>query len=90
MSDAAAETRDALAQSASAEPALREIGYERSHNLGPILDRFGVTLLGSTDQAGKFCAIRQGSDRLNFSFHNLERTMGVAASANRIAVGSTS
>ena len=30
----------------AAEPPRREIRYEHSLNLGPILDRFGVSLLG--------------------------------------------
>ena len=87
------ETPDSPAESpahdGSAASTLREIRYEHSLNLGPILDRFGVTLLVSTYQAGKLGVIGRDRDQLTFSFHNFERSMGVAVGENRIAVGST-
>ena len=74
----------------SIEPTYREVRYEHSLNLGPILSRFGVSLLVSTYQAGKLGVIGIDGDQLTFSFHNFERAMGVAVGNDRIAVGSTS
>jgi uncharacterized protein (TIGR03032 family) len=90
MTDVALEPTEPPSLDRSVEPTLREIRYEHSLNLGPILERFGVTLLVSTYQAGKLGVIGRDGDRLNLSFHNFERAMGVAASGDRIAVGSTS
>jgi uncharacterized protein (TIGR03032 family) len=68
---------------------VREIRYEHSLNLGPILARFGVSLFVSTYQAGKLGVIGLDGDQLTFSFHNFERPMGVAIGEGRIAVGTT-
>ena len=75
-------------ESASEVP-YREVRYEHSLNLGPILDRFGVSLLVSTYQAGKLVVIGLDGGQVVFSFHNFERAMGVAIGDGRIAVGAT-
>ncbi len=54
----------------------REIRYEHSLNLSSILDRFGVSLLVSTYQAGKLGVIGSNGERLTFAFHNFERSNG--------------
>jgi len=77
-----------LRESADGIP-YREIRYEHSLNLGPILERFGVSLLVSTYQAGKLGVIGLDGDRVVCSFHNFERAMGVAIGDGRIAVGAT-
>jgi uncharacterized protein (TIGR03032 family) len=89
MTDAGVEPTESPSNAGSVGSTLREIRYEHSLNLGPILDRFGVTLLVSTYQAGKLGVIGRDGEQLTFSFHNFERSMGVAVRNNRIAVGST-
>ena len=66
----------------------REVRYEYSRNLAPLLTQLGVSLLVSTYQAGKVVAVgvdRQGE--LALSFHNFERAMGLAVRPDRLAVG---
>jgi uncharacterized protein (TIGR03032 family) len=71
------------------ETPKREIRYEHSLNLGPILNRFGFSLLVSTYQAGKLGVVGLDGDQIVFSFHNFEKPMGVAVGDGRIAVGAT-
>ncbi len=68
-------------------PSEREVRFEYSKSLVPVLSQLGGTLLVSTYQAGKLVtvAVRQG--KLDLSFHNFDRVMGVAVGADRIAVG---
>ena len=73
----------------ASEVPYREVRYEHSLNLGPILDRFGVSLLVSTYQAGKLVVIGLDGGQVVFSFHNFERAMGLAIGDGRIAVGAT-
>ena len=65
----------------------REVRYEYSDALGPLLAQLGVSLLISTYDAGKLVVIGSQQNKLNFSFHNFERAMGIAAGTGRIAVG---
>src|SRR5262249_2778385 len=68
--------------------AYREVRYEHSRNLAPLLSRLGAALVVSTYQAGKLVVV--GVDQagaLALSFHNFERIMGVAVRPDRMAVG---
>jgi uncharacterized protein (TIGR03032 family) len=70
------------------DPTQREVRYEYSRNLTPLLTHLGVSLVVSTYQAGKLVVV--GVDEngaLALSFHNFERVMGVAARPDRLAVG---
>jgi uncharacterized protein (TIGR03032 family) len=69
-------------------PAHREVRYEYSRNLAPLLAHLGASLVVSTYQAGKLVVVgvdQQGA--LALSFHNFERAMGVAVRPDRLAVG---
>jgi uncharacterized protein (TIGR03032 family) len=66
----------------------REVRYEYSRNLAPLLTHLGASLVVSTYQAGKLVVVGvdpQGA--LALSFHNFERAMGVAVRPDRLAVG---
>lgn len=89
MTTATLERPPTTSQNGSRQAPCREVKYEHSLNLAPILNRFGVSLLVSTYQAGKLGVIGADGESLIFSFHNFERTMGVAVRADRIAVGTT-
>lgn len=65
----------------------REVRFEYSKSLVPVLERLGATLLVSTYQAGKLVALGVRQGKLELSFHNFDRVMGVAVGADRIAVG---
>lgn len=65
----------------------REVRFEYTAEFPRVLDRLHAALLISTYQAGKLCVVGVRDGRLTFSFHNLERVMGVAASPLRVAVG---
>ncbi len=64
----------------------REVRYEYSLNLPPILGGLGASLLISTYQAGKLVAVGAGKEGLVFSFHNFDRPMGVATKSDTLAV----
>src|SRR5438132_6066639 len=65
----------------------REVKYEYSLNLAPLLNHLGVTLLVSTYQAGKLVVIIPSGDKPEFAFHTFVRAMGVAVRPDRLAVG---
>jgi uncharacterized protein (TIGR03032 family) len=67
--------------------AMVSVRYEHSGNLAHLLSQLGVSLLVSTYQAGKVLALGVHPGAVNFSFHNFEQAMGVAASPRRVAVG---
>ena len=72
-------------------PTHREVRYEYSRNLAPLLAHLGASLVVSTYQAGKLVVVgvdQQGA--LALSFHNFERAMGVAVRPDRLAVGTQS
>jgi uncharacterized protein (TIGR03032 family) len=74
--------------SAGPAPDHREVRFEYSRNLAPLLTHLGASLLVSTYQAGKLVVVgvdEQGA--LALSFHNFERAMGVAVGPGRLAVG---
>jgi len=73
--------------SPSDDTAQREVRYEYSNNLVPLLTRLGTSLLLSTYQAGKLVVVGVHDDKLQLSFHNFERAMGVAVGRTQIAVG---
>lgn len=65
----------------------REVRFEHSKSLVPVLTQLGGTLLISTYQAGKLVVVAVRQEKLELSFHNFDRVMGVAVGADRIAVG---
>lgn len=65
----------------------REIRFEYSDALGPLFNQLGISLFVSTYDAGKLVVINGHQTKLNFSFHNFERAMGIAAGTGRLAVG---
>lgn len=73
-------------EAAEGVAAQREVRYEHSLSLAPLLEKLGITVLVSTYQAGKMVAIGTHEGRLSQSFHNFDRPMGVAVGADRIAV----
>lgn len=64
----------------------REVRYEHSRNLAPVLHELGVTVLISTYQAGKIVALGTHDGALVHSFHNFDRPMGMAVQADALAV----
>src|SRR5262245_60380957 len=72
----------------SADPPLREVRYEYSPGMAPILSGLRTSLLVSTYQAGKLVTVGVRDGGLAFSFHNFDRAMGVAVRNDRVAVGS--
>jgi len=64
----------------------REVRFEHSRSLAPLLEQVGATLLISTYQAGKLAAVGTSGGRLVQSFHNFDRPMGMAVEGDRIAV----
>jgi uncharacterized protein (TIGR03032 family) len=69
-------------------PPHREVRYEYSRELAPLLTSLGASLVVSTYQAGKLVVVGVDSHgALALSFHNFERAMGVAARPDRLAVG---
>src|SRR5262245_23820393 len=69
-------------------PAEREVRYEYSRNLAPLLSQLGASLAVSTYQAGKLVVVGVDPDgALAISFHNFERAMGVASRPGWLAVG---
>ena len=72
---------------AEANPTQREVRFEYTAEFPRVLEQLHSTLLISTYQAGKLCVVGVQDGRLTFSFHNVERVMGVTASPVRVAVG---
>jgi uncharacterized protein (TIGR03032 family) len=66
---------------------MREVRYEHSLNLAPLLEHLRVTLLVSTYQAGKLVVVGAGDGKPEFAFHSFERAMGIAVHRDRLAVG---
>jgi protein O-GlcNAc transferase len=86
-------TTNDIAQSPQADepreqaPRQREVRFEHSPDFPHILEHLGVSLLISTYQAGKLVVVGARHGKLTFAFHSYERVMGLAASSQRIAVG---
>ena len=55
-----------------------------------LLRQLGISLLVSTFQAGKLVVLRADGDSVNTHFLDFNTPMGVAADANRIALGTRS
>jgi uncharacterized protein (TIGR03032 family) len=66
----------------------REISFQHSQNLPSILEELHGSLLISTYQAGKVAVLAAPQGKLDLSFHNFDRPMGIAISPVRLAVGS--
>ena len=71
---------------ATSGPADREVRYEHSRNVAPLLARLQASLLVSTYQAGKLAVVGARQEAVSLAFHNFERPMGVAAKPGSIAV----
>jgi uncharacterized protein (TIGR03032 family) len=69
------------------ESAYREVRYEHSTDFPALLTHLSVSLLVSTYQAGKLAVVSATGDRLNLTFHNFDRPMGLAVGPRQIAVG---
>jgi uncharacterized protein (TIGR03032 family) len=68
----------------------REVRYEYSLGLAPLLYRLRAALLVSTYQAGKLVVVgAPAEDQLVLTFHNFQQVMGVAYRPGAIAVGAT-
>jgi uncharacterized protein (TIGR03032 family) len=67
-------------------PRSREVRHEYTHSLPPLLSQLGVSLLVSTYQAGKVVSVGVASGELTLSYHNFERSMGLAIKPDGIAV----
>jgi uncharacterized protein (TIGR03032 family) len=65
----------------------REISFEYAPSFVDVLEELRVSLLVSTYQAGKLAVVSAHRGQLMLSFHNFERAMGIAARADRLAVG---
>jgi uncharacterized protein (TIGR03032 family) len=63
-----------------------EVHFHHSDSLPRVLSEAGCSLLISTYQAGQLVAVGVAEERLTFSFRRLDRPMGVAVAADRIAV----
>lgn len=72
---------------ARSDEAHREVRYEHTREFPAILAQLRCSLLVSTYQAGKLVVVSSRESRLNLSFHNFERAMGIAIHRQRIAVG---
>jgi uncharacterized protein (TIGR03032 family) len=66
---------------------FREVRFEYSPQFPRILEHCQASLLVSTYQAGKLGVISSHQGKLQLAFHSFEQSMGVAASPQRIAVG---
>ncbi|MEZ6126583.1 MAG: TIGR03032 family protein [Planctomycetaceae bacterium] len=66
---------------------VRAVNFEHSREFVPILRQLKVSLLVSTYQAGKVAVIGTDASGLSLSFHNFQQAMGIAADAERLAVG---
>jgi len=58
-------------------------------NFPAILQQLGISLLVSTYQAGKLIVVRADSSSLNTHFRAFDKPMGMAATRERIALGTT-
>lgn len=68
-------------------PKFREVRYEHTPNLPQILAHLRISLLVSTYQAGKVLVLGTHQGQLKISFMNFDRAMGIAATFDRLAVG---
>src|SRR6516162_5888224 len=66
---------------------MREVRHEYKPNFATILEQLGTSLLVSTYQAGKVVAVSARQGKLELSYHNFERVMGLAARPDCLAVG---
>jgi hypothetical protein len=56
-------------------------------NCPALLHELGISLAGSTYQAGKLVMVRPGGDCLNTHFRGFNKPMGLAVSGDRLAIG---
>src|SRR5262245_43662844 len=68
-------------------PPQREVRHEYTHTFPSLLLQLNASLLVSTYQAGKVVAVGVANGELALSYHNFERAMGLAVSADGIIVG---
>src|SRR5262245_11344842 len=65
----------------------RDVAYEYSLTLAPLLAHLRVHLFVSTYQAGKLAVVSPCAGKPQFAFHSFERAMGIAIHPDRLAVG---
>ncbi|MFK7736959.1 MAG: TIGR03032 family protein [Pirellulaceae bacterium] len=68
-------------------PTAEEIGFHCSKQFIPIMQHLNAALLVSTYKLGKVAIIQTDGAELLVDFKSFEQAMGVAASRNRLAVG---
>jgi uncharacterized protein (TIGR03032 family) len=69
------------------EAPLREVRYEHTLNLVPLLTQLQASLLVSTYQAGKVVVVGVADGKLSLAYPNFERAMGLAVRPDCLAVG---
>lgn len=68
---------------------VREIRHEYTPSLPKLLADLKISLIISTYQAGKVVVVGVDAEaRLSLAYHNFESAMGVAVSADKLAIGS--
>lgn len=73
------------AESAAAPlPPLRSV---HTASFAQILERFGISVLVTTYQAGKLMILRSDGGVVNTHFRNFSKPMGLALAGNRLAIG---
>tara|TARA_R110002073_G_scaffold336224_1_gene531050 strand:- start:138 stop:1301 length:1164 start_codon:yes stop_codon:yes gene_type:complete len=80
----AAVTENQSNRDANHDAALRSV---HTSNFPDLLDQLGITLLVTTYQAGKLVMLRSDQGVLNTHFRMFDKPMGLAADADRIAIG---
>jgi uncharacterized protein (TIGR03032 family) len=65
----------------------RRIISNHSPSFARLLDDLRISLLVSTYQAGKLAVVQARGDDLFITYHNFDRPMGIAVSADQIALG---
>ncbi len=89
--DASHQPADPGAQTAASSPVAAQQRILSHHDPAfvRILAELNVSLLISTYQAGKVAVVQVREGELFITYHNFQRAMGVAVSAEQIAVGTT-
>jgi uncharacterized protein (TIGR03032 family) len=84
-------TGESAAASGSSSPPStpRRIVSNHSPSFARLLGDLRISLLVSTYQAGKLAVVQARGDDLFITYHNFDRPMGIAVSAEQIALGTT-
>ena len=71
------------------KPELPPLRSVHTTSFPEVLDKFGISLLVSTYQAGKLVALRTENGVLNTHFRSFARPMGMAVDQGRLAIGTS-